>query len=80
MSRAFWKVFEDARKDMRLWATWKLKLRDLDLDGTVKQTAWDRMSTFDQKYNLTWNRLYAIVRNDITLQKLEKIVEYAENL
>lgn len=80
MSKAFWKVFDDARKDMRLWATWKLKCREYDGEGKEKPTSWDRMSKFDQEYNLTWNRIYGIVRRGMTLAKLKKLAEFAESL
>lgn len=71
------KQLDDISKDLRMWATWRLKARERNLDGEPISTTWDRMSQEDQEFNLTWARLYVIVRNG-SLKKLKRIVEYAE--
>ncbi len=48
------KTLDDASKSVRMWATWKLKSRNIDVRGQEYST-WETMSKHDQDFNLVWN-------------------------
>lgn len=78
MKSNFEKTLDEATKSLRMWATWKLKARNIDLRGNVSST-WDRMSKRDQNFNLVWNEIYGDCK-DLSLPKLQKVMDFVRTL
>lgn len=78
MKSKFMKTLDEASKSVRMWATWELKLHNLDVSGH-EYCAWDTMSKHDQDFNLVWNEIYGDCK-DLSLSKLKKVMDFVRSL